>query len=227
MTTININSLISGLVHRPLSSEKYVLYPKVENYTGDMETKSKAEQSELFKRESSIFFNSPTNIRKLFISGEIVQVQYYGLIAANKKEVRHLETRSFGAKTLKDFCIDNLKFEESMQRFLMSQVIDSKAKKPDKINIGGNGIGIASSPYTCNNLEEIYLDWTMLMSPEVIPYFRELFMDTPLDYIFKAFASGSTEFSVIENNTMANVFTVFNLGGYIVCKSRRSKGNMV
>ena len=60
-----------------------------------------------------------------------------------------------------------------LSKYKMSQITGVAATEPINYKIDGNGIGIVSNPWVCNNIEEIYFDWTMLISAEVAPYFTD------------------------------------------------------
>lgn len=176
---INYNSRITACMHRPVTNgaNKYVLYPKIKDFKGTVEGSTLAEQDAEYQQKSQSYSNSPTNIRQLFITGKRVYTYLYKAIQtpANK------DISSF-MKTYEDYCKDKseendmteiakkvLKYKEF--RANPSAIAMSKAigeKEPDQYIVEGNILGAIANPYTCNNIEEIYLDWTIFLSTDPI-----------------------------------------------------------
>jgi hypothetical protein len=205
--TYSLNSLYSKALHGPVSSEGYVLYPKIASYNGEIEGDTKAYQSEKYKAESQRIFNSPTNIRKIWLTGKHVAVQYYGVPKTSKNTGRHFIVRPL-SEDLFDIGKKIISYSDEKNKYLMEKAINSAAVKPDEYLVNGNGIGI-SNPYTCNNVEEIYFDWTMLLSDEVKMHFGQF--GTP-QAIYQ-YISKQTGFNEVIGDEVKNFFWLYNSGG--------------
>jgi hypothetical protein len=68
-------------------------------------------------------------------------------------------------------------YNRDLSRYTMEKAINSGAEKPDKYELVGNGIGALTNPYACNNIEEIYFDWSLTLSAESAHYLGILASD--------------------------------------------------
>lgn len=176
---INYNSKITSCMHRPVTSgqHKYVLYPKVKDYKGEVEGSTLAEKDPEYIKSSQLYSNSPTNIRQLFITGRRVYTYLYtGIeVPSNKKsESVFMKTYEDGdmfeiAQKILEYKLYSLNPSVSA----MTKVIGEK--EPDQYVVEGNIFGAIANPYTCNNIEEIYLDWTIFLSND--PFIKQCFGD--------------------------------------------------
>ena len=211
MATVSksLNSLYRKAMHRPLSSDNFVLYTKVNGYSGAAEGESNAEKSEIYKKQSAINYNSPTNIRKIFITGKGIAVQYYATPITSKNTGKHWNYTSFDDINLFDIAEKKLTYNADLSKYKMSQITGVSATEPINYKIDGNGIGIVSNPWVCNNIEEIYFDWTMLISAEVAPYFTDwCTADGYTAFITNSMPSSETQYS-----RLLDFFMAFNSGG--------------
>ena len=208
MATHNIsyNSKILEIMHRPTTkTNKYPLYTKVGSYDGNEERNTQAENDPEYQRMSQTVFNSPTNIRRLFITGKDITIHYYTKPHADG--ARKLSSPNYVGDSIFDIAEKMFKYNEQYATYLAEKTINKNAKEPDKYNITGNVVGIASSTYACNNLEEIYFDWTILLSQDVKPYFQ---VD---DRTIYNLANGMAPGGLKVDDACLNFFKAFNLGG--------------
>ena len=178
----NLNKIIKDATHRPQSSDGNVLYAKVPGYSGGSEgdrIDTEAEKSPAYKAASEHSYNSPTNIRRIFITGKEVVVQYYAsMVVKNTQTVKKWHNVSFkSGDDLFQVASDILTYPEKMNQYIMEKTVDSKAVEPEGYTITGLGIRVASEPWVCSNLEEMYFDWTLLMSPDIARYFPPYLSD--------------------------------------------------
>lgn len=210
MSKINYNSLITGAMHRPKSKDGYVLYPKVAGYTGEVEGSTKADQSEIFKKQSAAYYNSPTNIRKVWITGRAVTVQYFAPMVTPKKDGKYIERRAYKDTDLFDIAKHVINRRAEQERYIKEKMIDKNATKPEEYSVSGNILGAITSPYACNNVEEIYLDWTAFLSEDLKPYFQKFNPEVACAQCL----AGRTQFKEIADSdkTLYNIFCAFNAG---------------
>ena len=209
--SIAVNSQISKIMHRPTTTSGYVLYTKQKSYNGELEggaISSKAATDPEYVRKSENNYNSPTNIRRLFITGKGVAVQYYtGPQLAGKRGP--LWNHKTVEVDLFDVANKIMNYSSEHSKYLMQKTIDAKAVAPDQYSTSGNGIGVVSNPYVCSNIEEVYFDWTLLMSADAAPYFQGMLNTNT----YAAFLNKATSFSESKNENIIRFFEAFNSGG--------------
>lgn len=213
MGNFNYNSLVSTLLHRPLSSEKFVLYPKVAGYSG--EDMTEAERSAKYQAESQNTYNSPTNIRAVAITGNGVTVAYHRSMVVKGETSGHgIVLKTFKGidginKSVFDILTQKVTYNQKLQEYNMEKQINSNAKKPERVELKGNLIGVFSSPYVCSNIEEIYFDWTAMVCEEAAPYFPEFANDNAI----ANFLNKQEQPGVFSTGRLSDFFRAFNSGG--------------
>lgn len=208
----NYNKEILFALHRPRTKTGFPLYTKVAGYNGSSDAiGTQAETDEIYRRESPNKFNSPTNIRRVFICSKYVEVERYVTSkgdGANKAVIERVDVRSYN-NSIREVIRNMATNNQRMAEYREEKVINKGIKEPDIYSLCGDVIGVISNPYTCNNIEEVYIDWTALLCNEVKPYFKELASDAALN----AFMAGNYNPKEIKNNIMLDYFTAFNSGG--------------
>ena len=209
----NLNQIIKGAMHRPLSSSGFVLYPKVEGYTGSEEGETQAEKDTAYIAQSKSNHNSPTNIRKVFITGDSVTVQYYTpMVIKNSSNSQngHWKTVKYSKENnLFEIATAMLNYNKFYSQYLMEKTINNKAVEPNNYYVVGNGLGVIANPWVCSNIEEIYFDWTLLLSSEVAPYFGNYASSQAI----MSFITKSAKASEIKNEEIIKYFSAFTSGG--------------
>lgn len=206
----NLNQIIKSAMHRPLSSTGYVLYPKVEGCTNSDEGETQAEKDPHYIAQSKSNYNSPTNIRKLFITGDSVTIQYYTPMITKSNNGTHQKSVSYKPEdNLFKIAASMLNYSQSYSQYLMEKTINAKAVEPDNYVVTGNGLGVISNPWVCSNIEEIYFDWTILLSQDVQPYFNGLCSYKDL----YNFLSKTAKPDEIKTEQIIKYFSAFNSGG--------------
>ena len=185
----NINSIINKAMHRPTSKDGFILYGKRPEYKADnnFEGDTAAESSAAYLETVKNNYNSPTNIRKLFITGRGVGVQHYSamILAQANQAVRYKFYPYANGFNLFEIAASQLTFSENLNQLQIEKAINSKINKTLSNNIvDGNFLGVVANPYTCNNIEEIYLDWTFLLTTDVKVrnYFIPIFINISIFY---------------------------------------------
>ena len=181
---INYNSLILKAMHRPLVGE-YVLYTRVSGANVE-EGSTKAEQDEKYKRASQHTFNSPTNIRRIFITGKRVVVHLYTPFYMKGKPYTSYVidtqyssdsvglTKNYGLTDMFDVIKHMMNERNELDEYRINKMRDPKTKEPTTYRVDGNILKVLSSTYACNNIEEIYFDFTALLAEELKPYVRQI-----------------------------------------------------
>ena len=206
-------------MHRPLAGE-FVLYPKVDG-ADIKEGNTKAEQDSRYQKISQHTYNSPTNIRRLFITGSRVIVHYYTpfIIKGEKHNSYIIDTKlnsdsvglqsNYEVSNLYEVIKHILSEKNEMMEYQMNKLQDPKAKEPTTYRLEGNVLKVLSSTYACNNIEEVYFDYTALFSEELKPYFTDI-LSTCGSSLFN-----STSFNLVKMDKLLQVFAQFNTGGNI------------
>lgn len=221
--TINLNSIINANIHRPKTNSGYTLYPKVKDYKGNMENEqaTKAEQDPTYQRQSVKTFSSPTNIRRLFITGAHIRIDYYTAPIINGKSADRTTAVSISNKSgigmsLFDVAEKIAMYSQDRARYMGEKAINKNAEEPTQYNVTGT-FNMAAYPYTCSNIEEIYFDWTLLLSTEISPYFKDLLttgqgtIATP-EQIAQQFLTFNSQ-QIVESQLTVQMFSAFNAGG--------------
>lgn len=151
-----VNKMVSSILHRPFyedNGNQLILYTKVDGYNGEegsiensYKTSSKYAK---YMKEKETTYNSPRNIRRIFITAEEVIVQYYGgPIVKGKSNGQTWSSRKYSGKSIAELLNEKAKQDASLSG--------------DRIEVTGNVFSAVTSPYMCSNLEEIYIDASLL-----------------------------------------------------------------
>lgn len=216
--TLSLSSLINNNIHKPKTKSGFTLYPKIEGYKGAMEggeATTKAEADPGYKAQVARNYNSPTNIKRIFITAKHVTVEYHtGPIIGGTSGNRWVqsETRdSESGLTLYEIAEKIATYEDDTHKYVMEKAINKGATAPTQYCITG-AFNIGSHPYACSNVEEIYFDWSVLLSSDVAPYFNELLHGATPAQIAMKFVNFNANF-VSENSMPINLFIAQSAAG--------------
>lgn len=216
--TISLSSTINNNMHRPKTKSGFVLYPKVEGYKGtseNAEVTTKAEADPSYIAQSTKNYNSPTNIKRVFITAKHITVEYHAgpiINGASSNRWTQVESRDASiGMTLYEIAEKIATYEDDMHKHMMDKAINAKAVAPTQYVIDGK-FNIGSHPYACSNIEEIYFDWSVLLSHETAPYFQELLKGATPAEVATKFVNFNTTF-VCENPMPINLFAAQSAGG--------------
>jgi hypothetical protein len=204
-------------MHRPVLKDSGVLYPQIEGYQGaDEGGISKIQVDPKFVAKSKTDFNSPTNIRRVFITYSGVWVHYYVPYKTANNTGRHFTSKQY---ELPDNCkcsnmyevIEHMVSREAeIQQYMNEKTVNRNAVAPDEYVIKGNVFGAFSNNYACNNIEEIYFDWSIIMAEELMP----LFANTNFRVSnIGAFVTGNAPKLIQDKDTFIKAFEQFNSNG--------------
>lgn len=158
MAKINLDKLIEGAVHGP-RVDNFVLYGKVPEYKAATEHDKAEMNSVKFIKASEQTYNSPNNIRRVFITHGSVSVQYYSpYILKGKANSSNWKTKSIRDLGLKEAAEASIMMEANRTQNIMQQVLEGK----QNIQLTGNGLKWIVRPWVCSNIEELYFDYTLL-----------------------------------------------------------------
>ena len=215
-----INYYINKALHRPRLKDgenEFIMYVNTDNASGtmeNMESLKKAQQSAIYQKRSIDNYNSPTNVRKVWITGKRVAVQYYTTVKTAKKDGKHYYVKEMEIN-LFDILKDQMQYNEKLNSYSMSKTAGEKVDKPDSGSIKGNPFSVFLNPYTLNNVEEIYVDYAVcLASDEAKPYFYGLMSMLP------QLMTSRTQYNCIKNHELGQAFCNLTGIGSDVLKKR-------
>lgn len=215
-----INYYINKALHRPRLKDgenEFIMYVNTDNASGtmeNMESLKKAQQSAIYQKRSIDNYNSPTNVRKVWITGKRVAVQYYTTVKTAKKDGKHYYVKEMEIN-LFDILKDQMQYNEKLNSYSMSKTAGEKVDKPDSGSIKGNPFSVFLNPYTLNNVEEIYVDYAVcLASDEAKPYFYSLMSMLP------QLMTSRTQYNCIKNHELGQAFCNLTGIGSDVLKKR-------
>ena len=220
MTYRTINYYINKALHRPRLKDgenEFIMYVNTDNASGtmeNMESLKKAQQSAIYQKRSIDNYNSPTNVRKVWITGKRVAVQYYTTVKTAKKDGKHYYVKEMEIN-LFDILKDQMQYNEKLNSYSMSKTAGEKVDKPDSGSIKGNPFSVFLNPYTLNNVEEIYVDYAVcLASDEAKPYFYGLMSMLP------QLMTSRTQYNCVKNHELGQAFCNLTGIGSDVLKKR-------
>lgn len=163
--TKNIDSIISQAINKP-KVDGIPLYARIdgEQEQGFIKSTSKSDK---WEKASKTTYSSPTNVRKLIISGDKIVIQTYKPVIIYGKPSSDgcwTEVKLDGDNNLIKLVGQMLSYDSSLSKYYMEKQINSKCKEPDRVIIKGTGLGALTTPWVISNIEEIYFDISLLAS---------------------------------------------------------------
>lgn len=166
---LTMSGIFKSKVHGPSFNDK-ALYVQKASYnsdqTSDRELADSLKNAEYMKL-SNTHLNSPTNVRRIFITHSKVIVEYYSAPLIKGKRDTLVSVRP-----LKDFDSWVKKWIDS-KLLSPSQAAFSSSNR-DTVKITGN-LSQAVEYYKCSNVEEIYFDWSALVSDDLSGFINTAF----------------------------------------------------
>ena len=148
-TRINLDTVISKYIHRPVVKQGKISLPPLYARVGsESETNFDAEgmRDIAWKNAVQHTYNSPTNVRRLFIGDNSVAIQYY------KSPIRKDKSGTG--------CWESYTYEEEDNIGQLAQRLIGG----ERIYFTGTGLAGLSRHWTMSNVEEIYITPTILLS---------------------------------------------------------------
>ena len=136
---VSINFSTRGAaIHRPRIDD-FPVYARVDNDIQEL-----SNRTDKWKANTEKIYNSPTNIRRVYFTYKGIYVNYYQPVKGGDKYLK----AGIGSTNLKEIIIKN------------SYNKDYK--------FSGCYLTAITNPWVCSNIEEIYFDWSMFMSSDVL-----------------------------------------------------------
>ena len=203
---VELGKLFRKYIHFPKTKMGTILYVKVDGATGENADNDKmASNDNEYTSVKHMVYNSPTNIRRIIISATSSMVAYHTKYKTNNGNK--------GSK-IKDFTADdNLitiaqrigKYNAELYNYQQMKSAGRKCDKPERTVVNGK-FNIASSPYALSNVEEIYFDWALLRSPEILKFFSmQIGAQTVEQLVHKMLQYNGTDY--IENDICTKLFS--------------------
>lgn len=149
---INLDSMVSKCVHRPIVKGDADMTPLYKRNDGIFDTfNGKSTRSEQWVQAAETTYSSPNNIKRVFITYEGVYLHYFRPVAGDKSGVL---SKFYSYKSV-DPDID------------LHEALKSKRMNNREIVVTKLGIGAIKRPWSCSNIEEIYFDWSVLLSDDI------------------------------------------------------------
>lgn len=156
---LNLDKLYDKKVHGP-SYRDWVLYSRVPEYKAegqDLAEASEQAKDERFVKLSANTFNSPTNIRRVFLASDKVGVQYLLPYIKNGQKVQS----KYQVRSITDSSAPDILKGAAMSLFMNLQ---GNVESINRDRVSGSGFGALHKRWVCSNVEEIFFDYTPLLS---------------------------------------------------------------
>ena len=165
----SINKNITTIIAQGINGPKIDGIPLYSRIDGSQESGFSAQtnKSEKWEIASKNTFTSPTNIRKVFITGNKIVVNLYKPAIIKGKPDTQGCWREFaltGDNNLRECAMKQLNYSQDSSRHFMEKQVNPKAEAPDKVTLKGSGLGSISRPWVLSNIEEVYFDYSILAS---------------------------------------------------------------
>lgn len=162
---LNINSMCKLGFNAPIV-DGCPLYKNVEGYRGE-DSLDKYKMSEKIAKNLKVRFNSPDNVRRIFVSYKKIVVEFYKPIYGERSN--SLTREIVWARNSKSKNGKHIMVKVDMQEVIMeiTGMRREDSNKP-KYTMTGNPFKCLLSPYVLQNIEEIYFDASMLISSTVM-----------------------------------------------------------
>lgn len=168
----NLDNIISKAIHRPIISKNEDLPPLYARIGTDTETSYDLEgmKNHLWQKATLVNYNSPTNVRRLFIGDKHATIQYYKPpIVKGKPSGKYWSTYSLNVpEGLNILAFKSLNYN----RFVMDAAMRG-AKTPDRIVLTQTGLGALSAHWKMSNIEEIFITPSILVSQDIMDRYPE------------------------------------------------------
>ncbi len=151
ITKINLNSLISEKINLPAvnvnskeEEKKYIpLYKRVD---GEIDESVRKFRGEIWDKAVDKKYGSPSNIRRVFITYKGVYVHFYQPVKGSSNQ--------------------SLKRERRLEVDLLA-VRKDLLQGQNTYKITGDVFSRFTTPWVLKNIEEIYFDWSVFLSPDI------------------------------------------------------------
>ena len=202
VTKINLDNLVSYYIHRPILSGKGTdgLPPLYARSGTESESTYDSEgmKNLIWQNNSKNTYNSPTNIRRLFIGGHKVYIQYYQPYISNgASSGRYWVEYTYSSKDDIGELAKNI----------------ANSQSPDTVQFTKTGLGALSSHWKVSNIEELFITPDILLSYDVMQWM-------PNAIKIYQIAVRSNPGSLFKDQTILGIFEKVNGGNIQSIRSR-------
>lgn len=167
--TYNLDSIISKYIHRPLIILKGgetlpPLYARISGAEGETRIDADGIKRPEWIHAAESTFNSPTNVRRLFIGDKKVFIQYYQPPIMSGKPGKYWAEYSLTEKDRLDTIMKSV-MEYNTK---LNEAISMNAKPPEVVKVTKTGLGALSNNWKMSNLEEVYITPSILVSEDIL-----------------------------------------------------------
>lgn len=163
----NFNSIVSNLICKPVIKQngvEHVLFTRVDG-TYELQDGESIRLDNKFAKEAKGKDNSPDNLRRLFITYKGVYTQYHRGLGGNDSKLiseksypkEIVEALSYKARIMKH--IGKVVCYPDMLKQAHNGI--QMENKPKLEDFKGFGVGALVGKWVFQNIEEIYIDWTL------------------------------------------------------------------
>lgn len=170
--TLNLNKEIKNTIHRPKVNDT-ILYVPTESNAGEG-IESGVNRDELIKLgRQAQSYNSPTNIRKVWLTLGGVRVEYYKSPIV-KGKADGLEHKYAFNRTDKILSYPM----EVLSRYVIQP--DNPRNPVESMTFKGNILSFLQYPWVLSNIEEIYMEFPYMLTLENLEYLAAMLNDSVL-----------------------------------------------
>lgn len=159
----NLDAIISKAIHRPAITARPELPPLYARIGNESETTIDAAglKDPTWLAKAQTTYNSPTNVRRLFIGENKVYIQYYQPYISNGKSSGKywIEFAYTGEDTINNM-IDYVRTLPQRKH----EAVVNNCKQPNNPTITKTGLGGLSNHWKMSNIEEIYMTPALALS---------------------------------------------------------------
>lgn len=159
VSRVNLDRAVWNRVHAPLV-DGAPLYRRVENSQDVTEASNKTEK---WLKTVERAYNSPSNIRKLWITSKFIAVKYYKPMVGGNTTINVQSMAKLGIDEALEECSRTGQPLRNVKQF------------------NGNPLAAIYSPWVCSNIEEIYFDHTELLGDVIHPMCVETLQKIGID----------------------------------------------
>lgn len=162
----NLDAVLNKYIHRPVFKTDTGYLPLYGRSGNESESQDDAElaKNKNWVQKSQITYNSPTNVRRLFIGDRKIFIQYYQPPISNGKSSGKYwsECTYDSEEALGEIGNDILTYNNRVQ-----EALSNNAKIPAKTRMIKTGLGALHNSWTMSNLEELYISPMILLSEDI------------------------------------------------------------
>lgn len=168
----NLDTLISKYIHRPIIKSDETLPPLYARVGTENESTFDLDgmKNPIWQQAVASNYNSPTNVRRLFIGDKKVSIQYFQPpISGGKSSGKYWVT--YNIKPNEE--LDKLAFNVLNYNQVVMDAAMKGERKPDRASLSKTGMGAFSNHWKMSNIEEVYITPSILMSEDIRAQFGD------------------------------------------------------